>query len=146
VDPTDPTDPTPVDESELEGAPTGGVSVNPSTASAGDRVVVTVGTAHAGEQVRVWLHSTPVLLGTFTVNAAGTVTVTLPQSVAAGSHRIVVQALDGSLIGWAALEVTALAATGADVGRNVALAAALLLLGGLGVVVARSRRRVPVAD
>ncbi len=62
----------------------------------------------------MWLHSTPVLLGTYTVSNAGTVTVTLPLGIAAGEHRLVVQALDGSLIGWAPLGITGLASTGVD--------------------------------
>lgn len=143
VDPTDPTDPvpTPTPDSELDGAPNGGVSVNPSSAAGGEQVVITVGVAHAGERVWVWLHSTPILLGSFTVSSAGTVTVTLPAGIAAGQHRLVVQALDGTLIGWAALDVSALANTGNDVGGSLRVALSLLLLGAVVLVVTRRRRR-----
>ncbi|MDF1477501.1 metallophosphoesterase [Leifsonia sp. H3M29-4] len=147
TDPTDPTDPepTPVPDSVLDGAPSGGVTATPSSTTAGEKVVITVGTDHAGEQVRVWLHSTPVLLGTFTVSPAGTVTVTLPAGVAAGDHRLVVQALDGSLIGWTPLKISGLAFTGSDLGRTLGisgLALGLLLLGGVALIAVRRRRAV----
>ncbi len=115
-DPTDPTDPgedpQPVPDEQLQGAPT--LSASPSDVIGGEEVVITVGLAHAGEVVRVWLHSTPQLLGTFTVSDVGTVTVTLPTALSAGAHRLVVQATDGSLIGWAALNVAALPTTGSE--------------------------------
>ncbi len=95
---------------------------------------------HVGEQVRVWLHSTPTLLGTFTVTAGGTVTVTLPADASAGAHRIVVQFLDGSLLGWSGLAVAELATTGADASGPFGAAIVLLLLGGLAMLVSRRRR------
>jgi hypothetical protein len=137
--------PAPVPDTVLDGAPTGGVSTATSTATGGEQVVITVGVAHAGEQVRVWLHSTPTLLGTFTVSSAGTVTVTLPAGVPADQHRLVVQALDGSLIGWTALSVTGLAFTGNAFGWPLALGLALglLLLGSIAVLVMRRERTTP---
>lgn len=138
--PGDPEDPQPVPDDELDGAPRGGVSVDPSTASSGQQVIVTVGTAHAGELVRVWLHSTPLLLGTYTVSEAGTVTVVLPTGLPAGDHRLVVQALDGTLIGWAPLTIAALATTGSELALPLGGAAlVLVLLGGLGIVLTRRR-------
>jgi hypothetical protein len=90
--------------------------------------------------VQVWLHSTPILLGRFTVSAAGTVKVTLPAGVPAGQHRLVVQALDGTLIGWVSLTVTRLADTGSEIGGPLRLASVLLLLGAVAVAVTRRRR------
>jgi hypothetical protein len=138
--------PTPVSGTVLDSAPTGGVTATPSTTAAGEKVVITVGIAHAGERVRVWLHSTPVLLGTYTVSAAGTVTVTLPAGVAAGSHRLVVQALNGALLGWAAITVADLAYTGVSLSGSlwiIGLALGLLLLGTLALIVVRRRRAMP---
>jgi len=80
----------------------------------------------------VCVFSSPTHLGAFLVAADGTVTVTLPSSLAPGAHRIAVYAADGSVIGWdwitvlAASSPTGLASTGAEV--SGALAAALLLL------------------
>ena len=147
VEPVDPTDPapTPIPGAQLTDANKGGVTTSPSTVSQGGRVVLGVGLEYIGDQVRVWLHSTPQLLGTYTVSAAGTVTVTLPVGVAPGDHRIVVQALDGSLIGWAPLKVTALASTGQELETTlgVGIALALMLLGGATATVV-SRRRAAV--
>ena len=146
VDPTDP-EPSPVPDAELDESSTGGITATPSTVSPGERVVLNVGLAHVGEQVRVWLHSTPQLLGTYTVSPAGTVTVTLPAGVAAGDHRLVVQALDGTLIGWTPIALTALAWTGQDLGASLGialgLAAGLLVLGGAALIVVRRRSARP---
>ncbi|MDF1477502.1 hypothetical protein PYV02_00225 [Leifsonia sp. H3M29-4] len=140
--PTDPTDPepTPVPDSVLDGAPRGGVMATPSITTPGEQLVVTVGAAQAGHEVRIWLHSTPTLLGSYVVSSAGNVTVTLPAGVAAGSHRLVVQALDGSLIGWTAIEVKGLAYTGTDIRGPVGLALALLLFGTIALLVVGRRR------
>ncbi|MCU1412422.1 MAG: hypothetical protein JWR04_3129 [Rhodoglobus sp.] len=133
-------EPEPVPDSVLDSAPTGGVTTGASTATAGEKVVITVGVAYAGQDVLVWLHSTPTLLGTFRVSSAGTVTVTLPAGIPAGSHRLVIQAPDGSLIGWSGLSVTELAYTGSNLGWQLGLAGGLLLVGALVLLVVRRRR------
>ena len=132
--------PTPVPDEVLDSAPTGGVTTGSPSATPGEKVVINVGVAYAGQDVTVWLHSTPTLLGTFRVSAAGTVTVTLPAGVPAGSHRLVIQAADGSLIGWSGLTVNDLAYTGSDLGWQLGLAGGLLLVGALVLVVVRRRR------
>jgi hypothetical protein len=140
-DPNEDPTPTPTPETQLTDATKGGVT-GPETATAGQTITITVGDEYAGDKVNVWVHSVPQLLGTETVSALGTVTVTLPSDLPAGAHKIVIQALDGTLIGWAAFDVPAgLAYTGAGDGQ-FALAAglAVLAMGGILIFIARRRR------
>ncbi|MDR1512372.1 MAG: hypothetical protein LBS56_02650 [Propionibacteriaceae bacterium] len=124
----------------------------PDTAPLGGRIVMEAGAARAGEQVRVWLHSTPALLGLVTLDAAGQATVTIPADALLGAHRIVVQALDGSLVGWDGIWLVAASQAGPD-GERLAVtggnpnlpvvggAAVLLMLFGVAALfAARSRR------
>lgn len=152
--PTGPdTEVSPVPDAELTDAARGGVDV-PEAATPGSQIVVRVGLAHASERVRVWLHSTPVLLGTVTLDAQGRTTVTIPTGTVLGEHhRVVVQALDGKLIGWDGIKIgTAsqvgpngewLAHTGADAGILFPLTAggAILLLLGAVILVGTAKRR-----
>lgn len=151
--PTDPgrpggsVSPTPVPDAQLTDANRGGVRV-PDAAVPGSRITVTV-PGHAGRQVRVWLHSDAVLLDTVTLDAAGSATVTIPQDTALGKHKIVVQAMDGSLVGWDDIRIGTpsqvgpdgewLAATGAE--RLLPIGALILLVSG-GVALLAVRLRV----
>ncbi|WP_165962652.1 lamin tail domain-containing protein [Occultella glacieicola] len=159
-DPTDPTDPAPTDPAPA--APSAddltednrGDLTGPETAEPGETVVFTL-PGGAGTAVHVWMLSDPVLLASVTVNADDTLEVTIPANAPAGPHRIVVQAQDGTVLGWAELEVLAadggfggpgvgpggLAATGVEPGvTGVALAAlASVLLGGVALA---ARRRM----
>ena len=130
---------TPVAATAFTEATRGSVSA-PSDVRRGESVTITVGTAYAGTTVNVWMHSTPVLLATATVSAAGTVRVVIPADAPAGAHRIAVLAADGTLIGWDNVTVAAgaraLASTGADLALPSA-AALLLLLSGLALLTVR---------
>ncbi len=121
----------------------GGITV-PATVRAGETVTVGIGREHAGEQVAVWWYSTPVLLGTPTVAADGTVRVTVPSDAAPGAHRVAVVAADGSLIGWDGTRVLPmsgeLAFTGVALGSGLAAALVLLAAGG-GLLAVRRHRR-----
>ncbi|MFK4808289.1 lamin tail domain-containing protein [Microbacterium sp. ZW CA_36] len=132
----------PASDGQLTDATRGSVDA-PATAAAGQTVTLFVGTQYAGDTVSVWLHSTPISLGTHVVSAAGTVTVTLPAGVAPGEHRLVVLDADGNVIGWTEVTVTGpLAATGADgagLAATAGLAAALIGAGVLAVVLRRRR-------
>ncbi len=57
----------------------------------------------------MWLYSTPIQLsdGWIQVAEDGTVTVTIPEDVPAGEHRIVVIGADGTVIGWQYITITA---------------------------------------
>ncbi|WP_243230606.1 lamin tail domain-containing protein [Microbacterium sp. CIAB417] len=110
-----------------------GVTVNPSTAAAGDEVTVTAGAEQAGAEIAVWMFSDPVRLATGTLDAEGEITVTIPADAAAGAHRIAVYDADGQLIGWADITITAaggLAATGATLPVAALVLAVLLLAAG----------------
>lgn len=148
------TDPSPTPESELTDDTRGDVSI-PTQAVPRETITVTAPPA-AGTSVHTWLHSDPVLLATTDVGADGTFEVTIPADTELGSHRIVVQAEDGSLLGWAPLEIVAaggdqmpaaggtedsLAVTGADVAAWLPMAALAALLLGAGLVVIRARAR-----
>lgn len=142
----------PVPDSDMTDTNGGGVEV-PEAATPGQRITVKVGTSHAGEQVRIWFHSTPVLLGTIALNGTGDTQVTIPADATLGDHRIVVQALDGSLIGWDSIKIGTssqvgsdgewLATTGAD-GELTLLfvaAAGIMLLLGAGILIGAVMRR-----
>jgi len=135
---------TPVAASSFTEAARGTVSA-PSEVRPGQAVTITVGAEYAGTTVNVWMHSTPVLLGTVTVSAAGTVRVVIPADATAGAHRIAVLAADGTLIGWdnvtVAASARALASTGADVQLPVAAGLLLLLSGGLLLALRRAGLR-----
>ena len=133
----------------------GGISIPNKTYHPGDSVVITVGTEHAGQYVSAWLWSTPVNLGGWQrVGTDGKITVTLPADVAPGTHRIVVQDADGTVIGWTEITIAAaasggtggsgssqrLANTGSDMTHGL-LGAGIMLLLGAGLMVARRRQR-----
>jgi hypothetical protein len=90
----------------------GKITVAPSTVRVGEPISVTVGADHVGEQVRVVAFSTPTVIGFQTVAANGTVTVTVPASLAAGVHRMAVYGADAGLIGYD--DFTVVASPGRD--------------------------------
>jgi hypothetical protein len=80
----------------------------PDQVTQGQNVTVNVGSDLAGDWVSVWGHSSPVLLGTWAqVSASGTVTVPVPTSLPAGSHNLIAQTSDGTLLGSVPLSITA---------------------------------------
>lgn len=129
--------PTPAPSESLTEAARGSVD-SPPSAAPGQSIVITVGTQYAGQRVDVWLHSTPIHLGTHTVSAAGTVTVTIPANAPTGAHRIAVLAADGSVIGWDSIRVGALPVTGTEPAA-AGILALVLVLAGATIVVARRR-------
>ncbi|TDN45193.1 lamin tail-like protein [Curtobacterium flaccumfaciens] len=145
--PSSPPAPVAPSESSLTDGTRGSVSA-PTSARPGATITIGVGTQYAGDRVSVWLFSTPTLLGTVTVAADGTVSVTIPEDAPAGLHRIVVTAADGSVLGWTTITIDPvtgeLAFTGADLSAGIA-AALLLLAAGVGVLVVRRRRTVRAA-
>ena len=96
-----------------------------------------------------YVYSTPTALGWMDVSATGTATVTLPDSLEAGTHRIVVLDADGMIVGWTEITLAAdaapasggLAATGGDLaaGWGFATLGALLLAAGGALLIARRR-------
>ncbi|MGO7983483.1 hypothetical protein ACC691_37170, partial [Rhizobium johnstonii] len=84
------------------------------TVVAGGEFVVNGAGFTPGDDLGVWLHSTPVLLGTAVVGSDGTVsyTVTIPANTPAGVHHIVFVNKNGVEYTSADITVTA-AVTGA---------------------------------
>lgn len=139
----------PVTEGELlSGMPKGEVTV----AIAGRTLVV----SHLAPEswFHVYAYSSPTALGWHRSSAAGSFTLTVPQQLADGQHRLAVQDATGAFVGWAGFEVgdaaqpsavsvvtgRQLAATGgADASAPLAWAA-LLLVAGAGLVIARRAR------
>lgn len=100
-------DPNSVDSSQLT-ASTENMIDAPEVVEANQTISVEVGKDMAGEWVSVWAHSTPTALGDWVqVNADGTVTATVSESLPAGQHRIVVQDVDNQVVGWSATTVAA---------------------------------------
>ncbi|MFJ6654087.1 M1 family aminopeptidase [Microbacterium sp. NPDC091313] len=115
----------------------------PDTARPGQTILVTVGTRYAGQAVNGWLFSSPTFLGTQTVSASGTASFTIPASVPAGQHRLVITDASGAVIGWTDIRiVSALSATGGTA-PVAALWWALLLItfGAAALALAYRRRR-----
>ncbi|MEN0129797.1 MAG: hypothetical protein AAGC49_10190, partial [Brevundimonas sp.] len=120
------------------------VTLSAGKVGAGGKLTVEADGLEPGEDVNVVLHSKPVLLARVPADAKGhlSVVVTVPVSTVAGKHQIVVTGATSQAEGRAALTVVAaddLAKTGSDIG-GLALAALLLVLAGVTIVVARSRR------
>ncbi|MDN4642121.1 fibronectin type III domain-containing protein [Agreia sp. PsM10] len=94
-----------------------GLSVDPGTVGQDGTVVVSG--LKAGEWYFVTAFSEPVQLGWFRADADGEITVALA-GVVPGDHHLAVQDVDGGLVGWAAVTVTAAPTTpGTDGGAIV---------------------------
>lgn len=101
-----------------------------------------------GEQYQVFLHSTPVKVGTFTVDSSGTLPLTIPAQLEAGDHRVALYSMDGTLAGWQSFSiqpaVTVLGAPAASVQTaaatlpNTGVGTAQLLLAAAGVLMVLS--------
>ena len=90
-----------------------------NTVAPGQHLTLSLGAEHAGEWVSVWGHSTPTLLADWVeVSAAGTVQVTVPTTFPTGSHRLVAQTADGTVVGWEPLTVSDAAVVIAPTGSS----------------------------
>lgn len=142
--------------------------VSAGSVAQGRRQTVTGTGFAAGERVTAVVHSSPLSIGTVTANAAGTaaLTFTVPATLAAGTHRLVLTGTTSGLSSEASFTVTAapptaspgstppaaapqsgagapLAATGLD-GPHllvIGLAGAAMLAAGVALSVAGRRRR-----
>ncbi len=142
VTPTAPT------SQQVDAAPQGGMTTG--GADAEGHIVATVPGAHSGNVLTFYVYSDPILVGTFTVASDGTVAMTLPTGLEAGTHRLVALDSDGDIVGWTTFTIagsgsatSGLAFTGTDV-LPAALGASALLLAGLAfltVALVRRRRR-----
>ncbi len=125
------------------------VSLPSSSVGQGGYVVVAGSGYQPFEIYKVWLHSTPVLLGTLTADAQGQIrgSFKIPAGIAVGTHHIVLRDSSGVEVTSTAVSVTAmntvavtdtsavsLASTGAEVSGGW-FALALVLLGALALTV-----------
>ncbi|MBP5802562.1 lamin tail domain-containing protein [Microbacterium maritypicum] len=130
-----------------------GLTVDPSIATPGQKVTVTVGVKSAGAQVSVWMYSDPSRIASGTLTSAGTIAVTIPADAPLGAHRIAVFDANGGILGWADIRIAAGTGTGAGIGTGadglattgselpVAAVALALMLLTAGAVVVRRRKR-----
>ncbi len=112
---------------------------------------MSLGSDHAGEQVWSWIYSDPIALGTQTVAADGTIRLTAPASLPAGTHTIAIEDRTGAVLGWDTVGVAAAnalpgGATGLDEGpagmpAAFVVLAVVLALTATGLAFGRTRRR-----
>jgi hypothetical protein len=96
------------------------ITLSPDAAP-GSELDIFVGTEFAGEFVSTFANSTPVLLGDWKqVDSRGYITVTIPKTLPAGSHRIAAQDSRGVVFGWAPLSINAPDAVSANPSTNPA--------------------------
>ncbi len=127
------------------------VTISDQTVTPGQSITVTASGFQPGETVRVALHSTPVVLGTLTMDSAGSGsgTVTIPDGAAIGQHTIELTGQTSGLVASTGIVVVqSLASTGVSSGVvGLGIIGLILALGGaLMLVVARRRavtRRTP---
>jgi hypothetical protein len=82
-----------------------------SESAPGSEIEVFVGSELAGNFVAAFANSTPVVLGDWKqVDSRGFIKVTIPTTLAAGSHRVGVLDSQGTVFGWAPITITAPAA------------------------------------
>lgn len=97
----------------------GAVSASvPSSAKAGTAVTVSASGLLPGEEVALWLESTPVLLGTVVADANGNVSasVTIPAGTEGGAHTLTVHGVES---GWSAARAISVAAAAANPGLRI---------------------------
>lgn len=143
-----------VTAAEEPGSDAPAVVLGSSSVVAGGSLKVSGAGFAAGAQLKLELRSTPVALGTVTASDAGafSTTVTIPASVPAGAHTLVVILPDGTEV-TAAVTVTAAPSAGADAGGDALAqtggeilmpavwAAVLALMVGAGLMVRRRMRQ-----
>ncbi|GAA1953618.1 metallophosphoesterase [Microbacterium aquimaris] len=151
--PTPTPEPTETTDPSEPAAPS--LMLSASTVVAGGELALTASGLEAGEQVRIELHSDPVLLDTVSADAAGDLaaTVTIPAGTEPGAHEIVIVAESGAtaradltvtaddVAGAPAAESGDLAATGSTVPAGFILAGVALLAAGAAATFVAVRRR-----
>ncbi|WP_430868174.1 lamin tail domain-containing protein [Demequina aurantiaca] len=124
----------------------------PASATPGQAIAVTVDPDCSGSTVSVYMFSEPTFVGTFAVPANGVVSFTVPASLPAGTHTIVLQLADGTVVGSTTITLTEVAPAGdtvtvatgelSDTGAPVdgtILLTVMLLLSGAALVLARRK-------
>ncbi len=136
---------TPLPGDELVEGNRGSLSA-PASAAPGATITLSVGVQHAGTSVEVWMYSTPTRIATGVLDAAGRIHVTIPADASVGTHRLVVYAANGDVLGWSEIRIAlpgALATTGGE-SANGAIGLALMFVV-FGAVALMLRRRTHTA-
>lgn len=118
------------------------LSLSTPTTVAGGSVVISGSGYLANENIRIELHSVPVILGTVQADGSGnfTTNVVIPATTSAGSHNIVVYALGSSTSSSIAVDVDeALAKTGTPFSVLIEFGVLFLIAG---IVLLMRRRQV----
>ena len=92
------------------------------------------------------MYSTPTRIATGVLDAAGRIHVTIPADASVGTHRLVVYAANGDVLGWSEIRIAlpgALATTGGE-SANGAIGLALMFVV-FGAVALMLRRRTHTA-
>jgi len=124
------------------------VELSADAARRGSAVDVRGAGFQPGEQVQVWLHSTPMLLLGVTASSDGEVdaAVTIPVATPVGDHTLEVRGLASGVGGGTPLQVVeadaALEVTGSDAGALAALGAVALAAGLVLLLLVRRGRRL----
>jgi hypothetical protein len=128
--------------------------VDDTTPAAGQKIVRTLTGFKPFEVVTLTMHSTPVVLGTFTADAHGVVTAqyTVPAGTPAGAHTFVFEGNMGTYFEETVTVAAAtpvksasasLAYTGASVALPLGIGGALVLAGGGALIASRRRNTAP---
>ncbi|MFC5931378.1 carboxypeptidase regulatory-like domain-containing protein [Cryobacterium melibiosiphilum] len=122
------------------GAQSDRVTMPAATLAPGTSIPITGDGFAPFEVVEIWLHSSPVLLGTLVADAQGRISGSfiMPAGIPTGTHHIVFLDENGISYTSAALTVP-LSETGANLSSG-SLALTLLVLGGLALTIAARRR------
>lgn len=118
------------------------LSLSNATTVAGGSVVISGSGYLANENIRIELHSAPVILGNVQADGSGnfTTNVVIPATTSAGSHNIVVYALGSSTSSSISLDIgEALAKTGTPFSLLIEFGVLLLIAG---IVLVMRRRQV----
>jgi hypothetical protein len=126
----------------------GGVTISPSTPSAGGDITIDSSGWMHDTDVTITLHSDPVVLGTVTADANGDVhtTVSIPAGTAAGAHTIELTGTDSTGAPRDVTTAITIASGGGSLPRTGAAIAAMVgvaaVLFAAGTALSRARKRV----
>jgi hypothetical protein len=83
-------------------------SMAPNEVQQDETIELVLGSQYAGEWVSATAHSTPVRLGPqwIQVPSNGRISVSIPDTIEGGEHKVAVQLADSEILGWADLLVT----------------------------------------
>jgi LPXTG-motif cell wall-anchored protein len=116
----------------------------PTEAVSGEKTSyeVALGSTAAGQSFAIYHYSSPTFVGWSTADASGSLSITLPSGLPAGVHKVAIYDITGALVGWFAVTVLELAATGTSEPPVLIIAGGALLAAGvaIGLFARRTKR------